>query len=250
MRIGAAFVGALLALVLSGIAPAAEIKLFASNALKTSLEELAPQFEKAGEHKLAINFKSAEELKTEIERGAAFDIALLGARAADPLIAQGKLVGPPHVIVARGRAGVAVKRGAPKLDISTTEAFKRALLNAESIAYVEQGSTGIYLKWLLPQLGIAEQLKGKIKALPSSNPAAFAVGNGEAEIGMTQISEILPYPKAELVGPFPPEIELVSVYPATIATAAKEPAAAQALIRFLSTPAAAAVFRSKGLDPG
>jgi molybdate transport system substrate-binding protein len=249
MRI-AALVGMLfVAAAGSDPAPAAEIRVFASNALKTSLEELAPQFERSGEHRLSINFKSAEELKREIEAGAAFDIALLGARAAEPLVAQGKLVGPPHVIVARGRAGVAVRRGAPKPDISTVEAFKHALVDARSIAFVETGSTGIYLKGLLVRLGIADQLKGKTKALPSSNPAAFAVGNGEAEIGMTQISEILPYPKAELVGPFPKEIELLSVYPATIATAAREPAAAQALVRFLSTPAAAAVFRSKGLDP-
>jgi len=249
MKTCAAVVSAALTLCGSGTAWAVEIRVFASNALKTSLQELAPQFEKAGEHTLSINFKSANELKTEIESGAAFDIALLGARAAEPLVQRGKVVGPPHVVIARGRAGMAIKRGAPKPDIGTTEAFKKALLNAKSIAYVEQGATGIYLKGLLVRLGIAEALKDRIKALPSSNPAAFAVGNGEAEIGMTQISEILPYPKAELVGPFPKEIELLSVYPAAIATAAKEPAAAQALIRFLSTPAAAAVFRSKGLDP-
>jgi molybdate transport system substrate-binding protein len=248
MRMGAAIVAAVM-LYSSAGAWAAEIRVFASNALKTSLEELAPQFEKASEHKLSINFKSANELKTEIEQGAAFDIALLGAQAAEPLVKAGKLVAPPHVIIARGRAGMAVKRGAPKPDISTTEAFKRTLIDAKSIAYVEQGATGIYLKGLLVRLGLAEPLRPKIKALPSSNPAAFAVGNGEAEIGMTQISEILPYPKAELVGPFPKEIELLSVYPAALATAAKEPAAAQALVTFLSTPAAAAVFKSKGLDP-
>jgi molybdate transport system substrate-binding protein len=250
MRLRASIVAAALALYGCGATSAAEIRVLASNALKTSLEELAPQFEKAGEHKLSIHFNAADELKTEIEQGAAFDIALLGARAADALVAQGKLAGPPHVVVARGRAGMAVKRGAPKPDIGTTEAFKRALLDAKSIAYVERGATGIFLKALLVRLGIADAVKAKSKLLPSSNPAAFAVGNGEAEIGMTQISEILPYPGAELVGQFPEEIQLLSVYPAALATAAKEPVAAQTLVKFLGTPAAAGVFKSKGLDPG
>ena len=178
-----------------------------------------------------------------------FDLAILGAPPADDLIKQGKLVAASRTEIARSLAGVAVKKGAPKPDIGTTDAFKRALIDAKSIAYVEQGATGIYLKGLLQRLGIAEQLQAKTKLLPPSNPAAFAVANGEAEIGMTQMSEILPYAGAELVGPLPAEIGLVSVYPAAVATAAKEPDAAKALIKFLTGPAAAAVLKAKGLDP-
>jgi molybdate transport system substrate-binding protein len=159
-------------------------------------------------------------------------------------------VGATRIDVSRSGAGLAVKRGAPKPDIGTTEAFKRALLEAKSICYVEQGATGIYLKGLFERLGIAEQLKGKTRLLPPSNPAAHAVANGEAEIGMTQISEILPYAGAELVGPLPAEIQLTSVYPAAVGAAAKEPKAAEAFIKFLTTPAAAAVLKAKGLEPG
>jgi molybdate transport system substrate-binding protein len=230
-------------------ADAAEIKVFASNALKTTLQELAPQFEKASGHKLAFTFNAAAMLKAEIEKGAVFDLVILGAPPADDLIKQGKLVAASRTEIARSVAGVAVKKGAPKPDIGTTDAFKRALIDAKSIAYVEQGATGIYLKGLLQRLGIAEQLQAKTKLLPPSNPAAFAVANGEAEIGMTQISEILPYPGAELIGPLPAEIGLVSVYPAVVATAAKEPDAARALIKFLTGPAAAPVLKAKGLDP-
>jgi molybdate transport system substrate-binding protein len=242
----------LIALTIFAAAPAsaAEVKVFASNAMKTALEELAPQFEKATEHKLSFNFNAAAMLKAEIEKGAAFDLAILGGPAADDLIRQGKLVAATRTEVARSVAGLAVKKGAPKPDISTTEAFKRALLDAKSICYVEQGATGIYLKGLLERLGIAEQLKAKTKLLPPSNPAAFAVANGEAEIGMTQISEILPYAGAELVGPLPAEIGLYSVYPAAVGPGAKEPDAAKALIRFLATPAAIPVLKSKGLEPG
>jgi molybdate transport system substrate-binding protein len=239
-----------LALFAAGAADAAEIKVFASNALKTALQELAPQFEKATEHKLTFNFNAAAMLKAEIEKGTAFDLAILGGPVADDLIKQGKLVATTRTEIARSVAGLAVKKGAPKPDISTTEAFKRALIDAKSICYVEQGATGIYLKGLLERLGIAEQLKAKTKLLPPSNPAAHAVANGEAEIGMTQISEILPYAGAELVGPLPAEIGLQSVYPAAVGAGAKEPDAAKALIKFLAAPAAIPVLKSKGLEPG
>lgn len=247
----ALFAGKLLAVAIltAGAAKAAEVKVLASNAVKTALEELAPQFEKANEHKLTFTFNAAAALKTEIEKGTQFDLAILTATAVDELIKQGKLVAATRADIARSGAGVAVKKGAPKPDISTTEAFKRTLLDAKSICYVEQGATGIYLQGLFERLGIADQLKAKTKLLPPSNPAAHAVANGEAEIGMTQISEILPYAGAELVGPFPAAIQLYSIFPAAVGSAAKEPDAAKALIKFLQTPAAA-VLKAKGLEPG
>src|SRR5712691_6259628 len=227
---------------------AAEVKVLSSNALKTVLEELGPQFEKATEHKLAFTLGTAVGLKGDIEKGATFDVAILTASAIDDLIKQGKVVAA-RTDLARSGAGMAVRKGAPKPDISTTEAFKRTLINAKSIAYVEQGGTGIYLKGLLDRLGIAEELKAKTKLLPSTNPAALAVANGEAEIGMTQISEILPYAGAELVGPFPAEIQLRTSFATAVGTNAKEPEPAKALIKFLTAPAAAPVFKAKGLDP-
>ena len=149
----------------------------------------------------------------------------------------------------RNAAGVAVRKGAPKPDISTVEAFKRALTNAKSVGYVEQGGTGIYLTALLPKLGLADALKGKLVLLPPENPAAHAVANGEAEIGMTQISEILPYAGAELVGPLPTEIQHTTSFATAVSANAKQSAPAQALIRFLTARTAAPVFKAKGLDP-
>jgi len=216
-----------LALFTAGAVDAAEIKVLASNALKTALEELGPQFEKASEHKLSFTFNAAVPLKAEIEKGVAFDVAILSAPITDDLVKQGKLVAATRADIARSGAG-----------------------DAKSICYVEQGATGIYLKGLFERLGIAEQLKGKTKLLPPSNPAAHAVANGEAEIGMTQISEILPYAGAELVGPLPAEIQLSSVYPAAVGTGAKEPDAAKAFIKFLTAPAAIPVLKAKGLEPG
>ncbi len=239
-----------LAVFTAGAANAAEIRVLSSNALKTVVEELGPQFEKATENKLNVTFGAAANLKTSIEKGEAFDLAILTSSALDDLVKQGKLVAATRADIARSSVGLAVKKGAAKPDISTTEAFKRALLDAKSIAYVEQGASGIYLKGLFERLGIAEQLKPKIKLLPASNPAANAVANGEAEIGMTQISEILPYAGAELVGPLPADIQLYTVFPAAVGASAKEPEAAKALIKFLTAPAAVPVLKAKGLSPG
>ena len=236
-----------LALFTAGAGHAAEIKVLASNALKTALEELGPQFEKATEHKLSFTFNAAVPLKAEIEKGAAFDVAILSTPITDDLVKQGKLVGATRADVARSGAGLAVKRGAPKPDISTTEAFKRALLDAKSICYVEQGATGIYLKGLFERLGIADQMKGKTKLLPPSNPAAHAVANGEAEIGMTQISEILPYPGAELVGPLPAELNASIDADAAMLTGAPHPKEAATYLAHITQPEAVSVWASKGL---
>jgi molybdate transport system substrate-binding protein len=230
-------------------AGAADIKVISSNALKTTLEQLAPAFEKATEHKLAITWGAAVPLKADIEKGATFDLAVLTTAAIDDLIRQGKLVAATRAALANSGAGVAVRKGATKPDISTVDAFKNALLNAKSVAYVEQGGTGIYLKALLQRLGIADAVKVKLKLLPPENPAAHAIANGEAEIGMTQISEILPYTGAELVGPFPKEIQLTTSFAAAVGANAQQAEAASSLIKFLTAPSAAPVFKAKGLDP-
>ena len=128
-----------------------------------------------------------------------------------------------------------------------TEAFKTALRNAKSIAYVEQGATGIYLKELFVRIGIADEIKSKIKLAPTA--AANFVANGEAEIGMTQISEILPFPGAELVGPLPADIQLYTSFAGANSVAAKQSDAGKALLKFLTTPDTAKVMKAKGLDP-
>jgi molybdate transport system substrate-binding protein len=245
----AAAVGFVMMLAGNISASAAEIRVISSNALKTTLEQLGPAFEKATKHKLVFTWGAAIPLKAEIEKGITCDLAVLTTTAIDDLIKQGKLVGATRAALADSGAGVAVRKGTPKPDISTVDAFKRALLNAKSVAYVEQGGTGIYLKALLQRLGIADALKDKIKLLPPENPAALAISNGEAEIGMTQISEILPYGGAELVGPFPMEIQITTSFAAAVGASSQQSEPAKALIKFLTAPAAASVFKAKGLNP-
>lgn len=248
IRLIAVQAAAVLMLALGIGAQAAEIKVLSSNAVKSVLEELAPQFEKTTKNKIAFTFDTAAALKGQIEKGAAFDLAILTDAAIDDLIKQGKISGATRTALARSGAGVAVKKGAPKPDISTTEAFKRTLLGAKSIGFVEQGATGIYLKTLFQRLGIAEELKPKLKMLVGIG-AGEAVAKGEVEIGMTQIAEILPYAGAELVGPLPAEIQVYTDFAAGVGANAKEPEGAMSLIKFLGTPAAVSVIKAKGLVP-
>ena len=231
------------AFVLAPATQAAEIKVLSTNAVKTVLEDLAPKFEKATEHKLAITFDTAAKLKVAIENGAAVDVAILTDVGIHDLVRASKI--GTRTPLARSGAGVAIKKGAPKPDISTTEAFKKTLLVAKSIAYVEQGATGIYLKGLFEKLGIADQIKGKIKFVKS---AAEAVANGEAEIGFTQISEILPYAGAEVAGPLPADIQLYTNW-STGRGVGPNALAGETFIKFMLTPDSKAVFKAKGLEP-
>jgi molybdate transport system substrate-binding protein len=229
-------------------AQAAEIKLLEGNALKPVLDELGPQFEKSTGNTITATLGTSAQLKSRIESGEAFDAVLLTKAALDDLVKQGKVADTPRAGIAHVGIGVAVKKGAPKPDLSTVEAFKQAMLNAKSVGYVDQTPTGATLKTLFAKLGIADQMAPKLK--PSNKQAADAIADGDVEIGMTQISEILSYPSVELAGPLPPDIQTYTVFAGGVSAAAKNADGAAALIKFLTTPAAVSVIKSKGMDPG
>ena len=245
-RIIAAIVGLALPLLV-GQTQAAEIKVLASTAVKTTLEELGPQYEKATGNKVDIAYGPATILKTKIDQGTAFDVAILTAPVADGLAGEGK-IDTTRTTIAHSGIGVAIHKGAPKLDVSTTEAFKRALLNAKSVGFTAAGASGVYLKTLFEKLGIADELKPKLKLL--QGPAGEAAASGEVEIGMTQISEILPYANAELAGPLPADVQTYTYFSAAASTITKEADVAKAFIKFLTAPAALAVIKAKGMEPG
>jgi len=234
-----------LVMMLAPLAEAAEITFFCSNALKAVMEELAPRFEKASEHKLSITYGSTNPLKARIVKGEAFDLTILGEAAIDDLIKQGKLVAATRVVVARSALGVAIRKGAAKPDISTTEAFKRTLLNAKSIAYLPDGLTGTYLKVLFQRLGITESMQLRYK----NARGAEAVANGEVELGVTQISEILYQTGTDLVGPLPSEIQNYTNFPAAISAGARQADAAKALLNYLASSDAAQAMKARGLEP-
>jgi molybdate transport system substrate-binding protein len=226
-------------------AEAAEVTLLISNAVITVMEDLAPRFEKATGHKLVITFGSTNPLKARIEKGEAFDMTLLGEAAIDDLVKAGKLDAATRAVVARSGLGVAIRKGAPRPDVRTTEAFKRTLLDAKSIAYLQDGLTGTYLKVLLERLGIADTMRPKHK----SARGAEAVARGEVDLGVTQISEILHEKGAELAGPLPPEIQNYTNFAAAVGAAAKQADAARALLKYFASPEAARVMKANGLEP-
>ncbi len=241
----AASVGLAIGLGHASSASAAEVTALISNALKTSMPEIAPQFEKATGHKLAITFGSTAPLAARIAKGGAVDFAVVGEEAADSLVRQGKLVAATRAVIARSGLGIAIRKGAPKPDLSTVEAFKRTFLAAKSIAYNERGLSGIYLQGLFKRLGIADQLKAKTK----DSSGAETVGKGEAEIGVSQASEVLLVAGVDFGGVLPAEIQNYTVFAGAVVTAAREPQAAGALLKFLASPEAMRVMKAKGLEP-
>jgi molybdate transport system substrate-binding protein len=233
--------------LLAGEAQAAEIKVLASTAVKTTLEALAPQFEKATGNKVDLTFAPASVLKEKIDQGTAFDVAILTTPIIDGLVAGAKIEGS-RTPIAHSGIGVAIRKGAAKPDIGTKEAFTQALLKANSVGYTAGGATGAYLKVLFEKLGIADALKPKLKLLQGG--VGEAVTTGEVEIGMTQISEILPHPGTELVGPLPPDLQSYTSFSAGVSAVSKEGDAARAFVKFLAGADALAVIKAKGMEPG
>lgn len=229
-------------------ARATELKVSASTAVKSVLEQLSPQFEKTSGNKLTFNFGPAATLKEKIDQGDAFDVAILTAPLTDALVKAGKVDGATRVTIARGGLGVSVRAGAAKPDVSTDEALKRTLLNAKSIGYNGVGASRAGCEAMLHKLGIADVVQPKIKLLDVS--AAVAVAKGDVEVGLGPVSEILPIDGVQLAGPFPADLQSYLVLSAGVSTGSKNAEAGTALIKFLASPAATPVFEAKGLQPG
>ena len=229
-------------------AKAAEIKVLCSNSTHAVMDELVPEFERASGHKVAVSYDPAKIMLQRIQRGETADLAILGAPAIDDLTKQGKIAAGSRRDLARCGIGVAVLAGAPKPDIGSVEAFKRALLNAKSVAHTESGVSGMHFAGLIERLGIAEQMKARARMQPGGLVGEL-VARGEAEIAVQQIPELMAVPGIEVVGPLPRELQKITLVAAGIFAASRHPEAAQALLEFLSTPAAARVYKAKGLEP-
>ncbi len=239
------------ALSLSGMASAAEVKVLTAGAYKQVVLALVRDFEKQTGNKVVVDNDTAGGLKKRIESGEAFDVAIITPAIVDDLAGAGKIAPGTRVNLATVGVGVVVKEGAPKPDVSTVEAFKSALLAAKSVAYIDPasgGSSGLYINRLLERLGIADQVRPKAK-LKKGGYVAELIVSGEAELGLHQISEIVPVKGAALVGPLPKEIQNTTTYAAGLSASSQNNDAAQALIKVLSGPTAATVLKSKGMEP-
>ena len=240
-------------IIFAGTAFGAELNVMSSGGFTAAYRDLLPEFERATQNKVVTAYGASmggapDSIPSRLQRGEPADVVILAAPALDELIKQGKVVAGSRVDLARSIIGMAVRAGAPKPDISSVDALKRTLLQAKSIAYSASAS-GTYLSTeLFPRLGIADQIKGKSRRIESER-VGTVVARGDAEIGFQQVSELLPIPGIDYVGPLPPEVQQVTVFSAGVAVGAREPEAGRALIKFLASPAAAPAITKSGLEP-
>jgi molybdate transport system substrate-binding protein len=229
---------------------AAEIKVLASNGVREALLELAPAFERETGNKLVITFGLAAALKRQIEAGEAFDLAILTSSGIDDLAKQGKVDAASRASIARSGVGIGIKKGGPRPDIGTPGAFKRTLLAAKSITWAKEGASGIYFASLLERIGIADQIKPKAVVAASGAEVGKLVAGGQVELGVILVNELMAAPGVEVLGPLPAELQNYTVFHAGVGVGSKDSSAAKALIKFLTTPAAGAVFKAKGQEAG
>jgi molybdate transport system substrate-binding protein len=231
----------------------AEVKVMISGGVSAAYNELVPQYERASGNTVVTARGSSmgdspTSIPGRIRRGEAVDVFIMVGDALDDLLKAGKVVPGSRVDLARSLMGMAVRAGAPKPDIGSVEAFKRAMLAAKSVAYSESAS-GVYLSTkLFPRLGIADIMAPKSRKV-IGEPVGAAVARGEAEIAFQQMSELRPVPGIDIVGPLPPDLQVVTIFSAGIATSAKDANAARGLIAFLASPAAAGAIEKSGMEP-
>jgi molybdate transport system substrate-binding protein len=235
-------------LALATASPAAELKVLSGNGARAAVQELTAQFERQSGHKVALRFEVNAGLQRKIEAGETFDAVVLNPPVLDALIKQGKVVAETRAAIGRAGLGVAVKAGAPKPDISSTDAFKRALLAAKSVAFPGEGASGRYFVSVVERLGIAAEMKDRLKPMEAEDTVEV-VARGEADMVVVVSSRIYDVHGVDPVGPLPAELQTMIGFAAGVGTSAKEPAAALALVRYLSAPEAAATLRQKGVEP-
>jgi len=226
----------------------AAMEILCTNGVKSVMVDLVPAFERTSGTKVMITWGATNSLLKDLEGGAGGDLAILTAEAIDDLMSGGRVVAGSRVDLARSGIGVAVRKGAKRPDIASPEALKRALLAAKSVAHSKSGMSGIYFPTVLARLGIADAMKAKIVIPDPGTPIGEVVAKGDAEIGIQQISELLPVAGIDIVGPLPAALQKITTFSAGVLTAAKEPDAAAALLKFVAAEAPR-LLKQKGLEP-
>src|SRR5687767_13064025 len=229
-----------------------DIRVMTSGTFTAAYLELRPQLERMLKVKIVTAATSmgvgADSIPSRLERGEAVDVVIVADDALNQLIENGRVLADSRVALARSGIGMAVRKGAPKPDISSLDALTRTLLQAKSIAYSASVSGRYLTTELFQRLGIADQVLGKSRRIDRERVGAV-VARGEAEIGFQQISELLPEPGIDYVGPLPPEVQRVTVFSAGVAAGSRNPDVARALIEFLASPSAVDTMAKSGLDP-
>ena len=231
-------------------ASAAEVRVIAGPALAGVMPELGARFEGATGHRLVATYALSPEVVRRVAAGEVFDLAIAAPATIDELARQGKIVAASSVQVARVGMAVGSRQGGPMPDIASANAFKAALLNAQSVSFNPEGAVGRHLLGVLDRLEIAAQVKPKTKAQPGPEAVAKAIADGEAELGFAPANVLAATRNVQLVGPFPQEFQSYIIFNAALTTGAAQADAARALLKFLGSPEAATVFKAKALEPG
>src|SRR5262252_4780807 len=233
-------------LIFAGMVHADEIRVLSTQATEEAYRELVPQFEKASGHKVTTLFTGTLDANKRLAAGETYDLLIMSLPSIEEHIKAGKVVAGSRVDLAKSGVGVGVKAGASKPDIGTTEALKKTVLAVKSIGY-STGPSGIYMIGVFQR---ADAIKPKLKQTPTGVFVGSIIANGEAEIGFQQVSELSHFAGVDYVGPLPAEIQQFTIFSSGIIAGTKEADAAKALVNFITAPAAGAVFKRIGMEPG
>ncbi len=227
---------------------AVEIIAYSTLACEHALHDIVPVFERASGHKINITFEAGPDLMTKLRSGLAGDLVIGPSDFTDGLLQEGRLITGSRVDFVRSGSAIAVREGAPKPEVGTPAKLKTALLAAKTVSY-SRGVSGLHFARVLEQLDIAEEVKSKLVAPQGRELVGAVVARGDAEIGIQQLSELLPVAGIHILGPLPDELQRFMVYGASLLAGAKEPAAASEFVSFLKSEVAATVFRKNGMEP-
>jgi molybdate transport system substrate-binding protein len=230
-------------------AQGAELRVFASDGVKPAVEALIPQIEHVIGRKIAPEFDASKTLRDKILSGASFDVAIVTSDVVDELIKQGKVAAGTRTEVASAGMGIGIRAGAHKPDFSTPEAMKRTLVKAKSITFNPSGASAAHINDMFERLGITGEMKPKLLLDPVAGAPQKYVAEGKAELVITLIPEIEFFPGMQLAGPLPGDFQSYIGFSAGIAANSHDADAAKALIKFITSPSAAATMKSKGLEP-
>jgi molybdate transport system substrate-binding protein len=243
------FIIAAFLLTVPALANAAEIKVLSTQATEEVYRELVPQFEKATGHKVTTVFTGTLGAQKRLTDGESYDMLIMSSPSIDAQIKAGKVMDGSRVDIAKSGVGVGVPKGASKPDINTTDALKKTILGAKSIGY-STGPSGVYMISLFEKLGLADQVKDKLKQTPTGVFVGTIIASREVEIGFQQVSELSNFPGVDYVGPLPADVQHTTVFSSGMIRDAKEVEAAKALVKFLTSPEAGSAFKKRGMEPG
>ena len=252
MTLGRVAALAVLMCAQTAIASAAELKVYSTIGVKSAIEDLAPQFEKASGNKVVITWGLISSLTKKAQEGDVPDVLIVSSGAIEGLGKAGKITVGTGRLLGRSIFAFGVKQGAPKPDISTVDALKKTLLAARAIGYTDPaagGASGVYFVKMIGMLGIADQIKAKSKFPPPAGFVGTLLTSGDVDIAFQSKPELTTTPGVDVIGPPPGDLGQTNVFAAGVGATSQNAEAANALVKFLTSPEAQAVFKAKGFDP-